>query len=254
MPLNLASYDAVLLDLDGTIYHEEHALPGAVELLRRLQRERKLFACLSNSTSSPARIAARLRRMGVELTEESIYTAGAAAVDFVLNQLNHPPRVYDLSTEGVHEMLDGKVRWVENRFARLIGALDAALSLLYEPHERFGPNLKSDQIAPGLGTFLVARAGNKAVGCGALRRLDATTGEVKRMYVEPELRGHGVARQILARLESAASELGIRRLVLETGIHQADALALYSRSGFRKVPCWGEYAGSETSVCFEKHL
>src|SRR5205814_30858 len=61
---NLDNYEAVLLDLDGTVYHEEEALPGAIELIRRLQGEGRRFACLSNSTSSPGRIAARLRRMG----------------------------------------------------------------------------------------------------------------------------------------------------------------------------------------------
>ena len=137
---------------------------------------------------------------------------------------------------------------------RLVGALDAELSLLYEPQQRFGPNLKPEQLTPGLGTFVVARTEGRAVGCGALRRLDATSGEVKRMYVEPELRGRGVAKQVLAYLELGRGELGIRRLVLETGIHQADAIALYSRAGFRSIPCWGEYAGSPTSICFEKDL
>ena len=115
VPVNLNDFDAILLDLDGTIYHEEHALPGAVELIRRLQRQNKLFACLTNSTSSPARLAARLKRMGVELAETSIYTAGVAAVEYVLhNASNRVPRIYNLSTEGVHDLLDGKVHWVES--------------------------------------------------------------------------------------------------------------------------------------------
>ncbi len=74
------------------------------------------------------------------------------------------------------------------------------------------------------------------------------------MYVEPERRGRGVAKQILDHLESAAKELGLRRLVLETGVHQAEAIALYTRAGFRSIPCWGEYAGSSTSVCYEKTI
>jgi putative acetyltransferase len=137
---------------------------------------------------------------------------------------------------------------------RLVGALDAELSLLYEPEQRFGPNLKPEHLSPGQGTFLVARADGKAIGCGALRRLEVTTGEVKRMYVEPEVRGRGVAKQILDRIESAAAELGIHRLVLETGVHQKDAIALYARAGFRPIPCWGVYAGSPTSICLEKMI
>lgn len=74
------------------------------------------------------------------------------------------------------------------------------------------------------------------------------------MYVEPEMRGRGVAKQVLHHLESAAQELGLRCLVLETGVHQAEAIALYQRAGFRSIQCWGEYAGSSTSVCYEKSI
>jgi putative acetyltransferase len=48
--------------------------------------------------------------------------------------------------------------------------------------------------------------------------------------------------------------MGVRRLVLETGIYQEAALVLYHRAGFISVDCWGEYATSPTSICFEKHL
>lgn len=135
---------------------------------------------------------------------------------------------------------------------RLIAALDAHLSSRYPPEQRFGPNLKPEQLATGLGTFVVARVDGRAIGCGALRKLDATTAEVKRMYVEPEVRGRGVAKEILDHLEDAARGLGVRRLVLETGIYQAEAIALYRRAGFRPIRCWGEYAEALTSVCFEK--
>jgi GNAT superfamily N-acetyltransferase len=137
---------------------------------------------------------------------------------------------------------------------RLITALDEHLAGHYLPEQRFGPNLKPAQLAPGMGTFVVARGDGEAIGCGALRKLDGTTGEVKRMYVAPAARRRGVGRQILARLESAAAELGISRLLLETGIHQKAAIALYTGAGFRPLPCWGEYASSSTSVCFEKML
>jgi HAD superfamily hydrolase (TIGR01450 family) len=143
--ISLDAYQAVLLDLDGTVYHEEHALPGAVELIRRLQRGGRPYACLTNSTSSPTRLAERLRRMGVDVDPAHIYTAAAATCDYVLQRFGdpaaaavmsnapgagsgsatppphhsitppipRPPRVFNLSTEGVHEMLDGKVHWVQ---------------------------------------------------------------------------------------------------------------------------------------------
>lgn len=115
--LDLSPFAAVLLDLDGTVYHEEHPLPGAIELIRRLQHERRPYACLTNSTSSPERLAQRLKRMGVQVDPAHIYTAAAAACDFVVERFAKDgalPRVFNLSTEGVFEMLDGKVEWVED--------------------------------------------------------------------------------------------------------------------------------------------
>jgi 4-nitrophenyl phosphatase len=119
--IDLEAFDAVLLDLDGTVYHEDHALPGAVELIRRLQARGQPYACLTNSTSSPARLTARLQHMDVDVDPAHIYTAALAACDYVLDAFPATPtvmppatpRVFNLSTEGVHEMLDGKVRWVQ---------------------------------------------------------------------------------------------------------------------------------------------
>jgi len=130
---DFSQFQAVLLDLDGTVYHEEHALPGAIALIRRLIVEGRKYACLSNSTASPLRIVERLSRMGVELDPTHVYTAAAAACDYVLQQFSpsgnaasgasspdlstagatrRRPRVYNLSTESVQEMLDGLVDWV----------------------------------------------------------------------------------------------------------------------------------------------
>jgi len=117
VPLDLSKYEAILLDLDGTVYHEEHALPGAIELLRRLQEHRRKYACLSNSTSSPQRISQRLKRMGVEIDPTHIYTAAAATVDYVIEHFAQPadriPRIFNLATEGIAEMFEGKVQWVQ---------------------------------------------------------------------------------------------------------------------------------------------
>ena len=137
---------------------------------------------------------------------------------------------------------------------RLITALDAHLASRYPPEQRFGPNLRPEHLAPGLGTFVIARSDGAAAGCGALRLLDETTAELKRMYVEPKLRGQGVGKQILEHLEGFAATLGARRLVLETGTYQTEAIALYRRAGFSAIDCFGEYASSPTSICFEKTI
>src|SRR4051812_15241806 len=89
-PLNLTQYQAILLDLDGTVYHEDHALPGAVDLIRRLQLDRRTYACLTNSTSSPNRLTSRLKRMGVDVEPAYIYTAASAACDYVLQRFGDP--------------------------------------------------------------------------------------------------------------------------------------------------------------------
>lgn len=136
----------------------------------------------------------------------------------------------------------------------LVAALDAELALYYPPEQRFGPNLKAEHLGEGRGVFLIARHDGRPVGCGAMRVIDPETAELKRMYAAAEVRGHGVGRAVLEALEAMAREMGLKRLVLETGTLQEAAITLYTRAGYTLVDCWGEYASSPTSVCYEKHL
>jgi GNAT superfamily N-acetyltransferase len=88
-----------------------------------------------------------------------------------------------------------------------------------------------------------------------IRELGALVGELKRMYVAPELRGRGIGRALLARLEAEARNLGLTRLVLETGTRQLEAIALYQSAGFSLIAAYGEHAASrDTSVCMAKDL
>ncbi|HKX71843.1 MAG TPA: GNAT family N-acetyltransferase, partial [Acidimicrobiales bacterium] len=80
------------------------------------------------------------------------------------------------------------------------------------------------------------------------------TGEIKRMYTAPAARRRGVSRALLARLETEAVRLGYRRLQLETGDRQPEAIALYESAGYGHIPTYGQYAGDELSVCFAKDL
>lgn len=100
--------------------------------------------------------------------------------------------------------------------------------------------------------FVVARLNGEPVGCGAIRPLDAEAAEVKRMYVAPSARRLGVGRRILAELERLAGEFDYRVLRLETGVRQPEAIALYERYGFRRIPTFGKYVGNPISLCFEK--
>jgi GNAT superfamily N-acetyltransferase len=123
----------------------------------------------------------------------------------------------------------------------LIAALDVELSGRYpEPgatHFRLDPQ----EVAPGSGAFLVAHVDGEPLGCGAIRRLADGSAELKRMYVAPAARGRGIGRALLDALTREARALGIVRLVLETGVRQPEAVALYTRAGFVPIAPFGEY-------------
>ena len=102
--------------------------------------------------------------------------------------------------------------------------------------------------------FVLARLDGKPVGCGALRPLEPTVAEVKRMYVLPEARGHGIARKILLALEHVAHQQGYTHTRLQTGLLQPDAIHLYESTGYHRIPCQGHLAQDPLSICFEKQL
>lgn len=92
------------------------------------------------------------------------------------------------------------------------------------------------------------------VGCGAIKKFNDTSAEVKRMFVKPDYRGQGLASVVLKELELWASELGFGSCVLETGKKQPEAIALYKKNGYSIIPNYGQYIGIENSVCFKKVL
>ncbi len=101
---------------------------------------------------------------------------------------------------------------------------------------------------------VVAYENENPVGCGAIKQYSKEEVEVKRMYVVPEERGKGVAIKILSGLENWASELGFAKCILETGQKQPEAIALYKKGGYKIIDNYGQYAGVENSICFEKKL
>ena len=100
--------------------------------------------------------------------------------------------------------------------------------------------------------FVIARSGSKAAGCGAIRRIDDSTGELKRMYAKEQ--GLGVGTSILNFLENKALEFGYRRLICETRKINAGACSFYIRNGFHIIPNYGKYQGRDEAVCFEKRI
>ena len=158
VPFDFSPYDAVLLDLDGTLYHEEHVLPGAAELVRRIQAEGRPYACLTNSTSNANRLRARLVRMGIDMPAANIYTAAQAAADYVLASFpGELPRVFNLATEGLHEILDGRVRWVDDARQPCDVVISGAPANVFATNDR-----------QGIALYLL-RAGARLVGICADR-------------------------------------------------------------------------------------
>ena len=134
----------------------------------------------------------------------------------------------------------------------LIAALDAYQDGLYPPESRHALDLDALKRPDVL--FHVARDDTgRAVGCGAVV-LDASLGELKRLYVRPDCRGQGVARGLLQALEAAASRAGCERLVLETGPFQPEALALYAACGYERRGPFGAYADDPLSVFMQKAI
>ncbi|MGK4566851.1 GNAT family N-acetyltransferase [Flavobacterium sp. 3HN19-14] len=136
-------------------------------------------------------------------------------------------------------------------FISLVKLLDADLKIRDGEDHAFYAQFNKTYALPHC---LVAYESGKAVATGAIRELDAKTTEVKRMFVQPEFRGKGIAIQVLAELEKWAAELGYEKCMLETGINQPEAIALYKKCNYKIIPNYGQYAGIENSVCFEKVL
>ena len=104
-------------------------------------------------------------------------------------------------------------------------------------------------------SFLVARDGRgRPVGCVALRRGDDHEFVIKRMYVRPEVRGRRLGDRLLAAIEERARRLGAKRLKLETGVPQPEAIAVYERNGYYPIEPFGDYKDSPLSRCFAREL
>lgn len=138
-----------------------------------------------------------------------------------------------------------------NDFSRLIQLLDEEVQGRYgEEHATIAPYNKLDDIHH----VVVAYKDGKPAGCGAIKRYDDITAEIKRMYVHPGFRKLGIAKAILTELDAWAKELNYSFCILETGIKQPEAIALYTGAGYRQIPNYGQYTEVKISRCFKKEL
>ena len=136
-------------------------------------------------------------------------------------------------------------------FIRLVRFLDADLA------ERDGEDhgfYAQFNTLKDLHHVILVQKNEQFVACGALKRFDNESMEIKRMYVMPEFRGGGLASAILNSLEDWILEMGYKRSVLETGKRQPEAIRLYRKNGYRQISNYGPYQGVDNSLCFEKRL
>ncbi len=136
-------------------------------------------------------------------------------------------------------------------FVSLVKMLDADLAKRDgADHAFYAQFNKMDKIKHAV----VAYERAKPAGCGAIKKLTGHVMEVKRIFVIPEDRKKGIASKILSELETWAREMSFSKCVLETGKRQPEAIELYRKSGYKVTANYGQYAGVENSLCFEKEL
>ena len=166
-----------------------------------------------------------------------------------------------------------RVADIEIRPIRFGAPIAQALAgaMVAEMEERYGGTdenpVEANQFDPPEGAFLIAWQAGEPIGCGGWRimahftddgvvaaEIPENVAEVKRMYTTPAARGRGVARALLRALEDSAREAGMRRLVLETGYKQPEAIALYESSGYVMIKNYGFYRDHEGTVSYGRDL
>lgn len=134
----------------------------------------------------------------------------------------------------------------------LITELEDHLAAQYPAESRHG--LSVERLLAEDVAFFLLRADGTPASCGGVKLVGSEYGEIKRMYVRPPFRGAGFGKMMLAHLEAHALANGITLLRLETGIHQREAVGLYERLGFYRIPPFGPYTDDPLSRYYEKRL
>jgi putative acetyltransferase len=138
-----------------------------------------------------------------------------------------------------------------HEFINLIKLLDAELSERYgELQKQFDKHNKVDFI----NNVIIINKDNVPVACGAFKEFDADTVELKRIFVVKQQRRQGLAKLIVCKLEELARNKGYKYALLETGIKQHEAIALYKSLSFEVIDNFEPYVGSKNSVCMKKAL
>ncbi|MFY7844117.1 GNAT family N-acetyltransferase [Chryseobacterium gambrini] len=136
-------------------------------------------------------------------------------------------------------------------FQNLVQLLDADLAIRNgKDHSFYDQFNKIDAIK----NCIVIYVDEIPAACGAFKKFDEETVEIKRMYTNPDFRKKGLATTIVKDLEIWAKELNYTKAVLESSLEQNEALSVYEKSGYTRIPNYGQYIGIDKSVCYEKVL
>lgn len=136
-------------------------------------------------------------------------------------------------------------------FIELVAALDVSL---WSRYPELNTNYWGNNIIEFNPNVIIVHLDGKAVACGCFKKYDKNTIELKRMFVSPEARGLGLAKQIIQELELWAHELGFSFSVLETLDKQNQAIGLYQKVGYTIVDNYEPYVGLENSICMKKQI
>lgn len=136
-------------------------------------------------------------------------------------------------------------------FINLVKDLDAYLKVTDGNEHEFYNQFNSLE---SLSNVVILYKDNAPVGCGAFKKFDESSVEIKRMYVNPNAREKGLGKQILIGLEDWAKEIGFTSCILETGKRQIEAVKFYKKCDYKSIPKYGQYKDMDNSVCFKKEL
>ncbi len=136
-------------------------------------------------------------------------------------------------------------------FQNLVSLLDEDLTTRDgDDHAFYAQFNKTDHLR----NVIVCYVEDEPIGCGAFRTYAEKTVEIKRMFVQPAFRGHGIGLNIVKELELWAAELDYPECILETGKNQPEAIRLYQKAGYSIIKNYGQYEHIENSVCMSKMI
>ena len=137
------------------------------------------------------------------------------------------------------------------KIKELIKALDNELRDLYgDSQDNYTTH---NDLSKGFPAILIEQ-NETPIGCGAFKQYDETSGELKRIFLKPEMRGQGISKLIVKALEDWMIEENLPVSRLETGPKQIAALALYKKLGYKVIPNYGVYVDMPNSICMRKGL